>query len=90
MTDQSDSLEPKHQLSAPHDRITKHVNAIARFVGQSAELQVQTQMRLDRLVETIESLVTTTQEHHTSINQRIDNLLTASERQQQSIRDVVK
>ena len=66
-------------------KIDERIDTIARFVGQSAELQVQTQMRLDRLVETIESLATTTKEHHASINQRIDNLLAASKRQQQSI-----
>ncbi|NEQ96123.1 MAG: hypothetical protein F6K30_05270 [Cyanothece sp. SIO2G6] len=32
------------------DRIAEQVDAIARFVGRSAELQVQTQLKLDQMM----------------------------------------
>ncbi|MGK7889190.1 MAG: hypothetical protein AB4042_07635 [Leptolyngbyaceae cyanobacterium] len=33
------------------DRIAEQVDAIARFVGQTAELQMQTQYKLDEMME---------------------------------------
>jgi methyl-accepting chemotaxis protein len=57
------------------NQIADQVDAIARFVGQTTELQVQTQMKLDRLTDTVEGLASTVdgltvavREQNTAIN----------------------
>ena len=79
-----------HTLGEKVDRIADGVEEIRDFIGQAAELQVQTQHKIDRLSDKIDTMVDAMRQQDQAWDRRLDRLTESIEGQQATTRELIK
>ena len=79
-----------HSLGEKVDRIADGVEEIRGFIGQAAELQVQTQHKIDRLSDKINAMVDAMRQQDQAWDRRLDRLTESIEGQQATTRELIK